>query len=189
MESKPLICVMTNTDNEFYDKIDKRMQDILSLSQQVSPNIRGEYNYIKDKEKGDKGEEFLRGFIEKNGCVFVRASTTENDEHKEFDHLYLYNGKEIKYEFKTDMYPDTGNLVVEFEDRGKPSGISVTKADYFMTYFPKLGEIWNIKTSNLKKLIADSKFKIVPGGDGKKAKMHQIPRKKFREHFKVHNVH
>lgn len=187
MKSELLLYDMANTDKEFYEKIDKRMTEILAPKLDIQYE-RGEYDYKKDKVKGDKGEAFARKFLEGNGCKFIRESSTKNDENKEFDHLYSYNGKEVKYEIKTDTYPETGNLAVEFEDRNKPSGIDVTKADYFLTCFPNRREIWNIKTDKLKKLITENEFKVVSGGDGKKAKMYLIPREQFREHFRVHEI-
>ena len=182
---------MENTDTEFYEKIDKRMAEILTPPP-VSQEIHGQYDYNKDKVQADKGEDFVIGYLESVGFKFIRKSASDGDdksELKEFDLLMSYKEREVKYEVKTDMYPkDTGNLVVEFECRGKPSGINVTKADYFTTYFTKIGEIWNIKTDKLKRLITENEFKSVPGGDDKKAKMYKIPREKFRKHFKVHKI-
>jgi hypothetical protein len=181
---------MGNTDTEFYEKIDKRLSETLTPPP-VSPKVTGEYNYEKDKEKGDKGEDFLISFLESKGCAFIRKSVKNKEgEHKKFDFLMEYNKREIKYEAKTDMYlHDYGNLVVEFEDRGKPSGISVTEADYFITYFTNLGQIWNIKTEDLKKLIAENQFEIAEfGGDTGRTKMYKIPREEFRAHFKVHEI-
>lgn len=185
---------MEKTDTEFYESVDKRMAEILAPPP-VSPKIVGEKNYKKDKDKGDKGEDFIIDFLESNGCRFIRKSykneeDNEEEEHKKFDFIMLYKQRFVKYEAKTDMYlPDRGNLVVEFEDRGKPSGIRVTEADYVITYFTHLGEIWNIKTDKLKALIAENNFKIKEdGGDDGNTKMYKIPREKFRGHFKVHKV-
>jgi hypothetical protein len=177
-----------NPNKEFCEKIDSVLSEILAPSP-VDKNIRGKYNYDEDKKVAEQGENFVISHLESVGFKLVRKSVKNEDgEHRDFDLLMSYNDREIMYEVKTDMYPDTGNLVVEFECRGTPSGISVTKADYFTTYFTKLGEIWNIKTKALKELIAENKLKSVPGGDDKKAKMYLIPREKFKSHFKVHKI-
>jgi hypothetical protein len=44
---------------------------------------------------------------------------------------------QAKVEVKTerDTWADTGNAVFEYESRGKPSGIAVTQADYWMHIF------------------------------------------------------
>jgi hypothetical protein len=177
-----------NSNQEFCEKIDRKLSEMLSSSP-ISKNVRGQYDYKKDKEAADKGENFIISHLESLGFKFVRKSVkNDKKEHREFDLLMSYNKREIMYEVKTDMYPDTGNLVVEFECRGNPSGISVTKADYFTTYFTKLGEIWNIKTSDLKSLISKNELRKVPGGDDKKTMMYLIPRAMFRDFFKVHKI-
>ena len=75
---------------------------------------------------------------------------------------------EIKEDFK--CY-ETGNIGIEFECRGKQSGISVTQADYYLykVHTPLEGRIeyrW-IRTSKLKRIIEDTSIDrlIVSGGD------------------------
>ena len=81
------------------------------------------------------------------------------------------------------------NLVVEFESRGKPSGISVTEADFYVYFMPKLNEVWNIKMDELKKLIKSNNFKKVSGGDeGSETKMYLIKRNLYKKYFKIHNI-
>ena len=104
-----------------------------------------------------------------------------------------FNGREVTYEVKTDVFvspkKDSGNLVVEFESRGKPSGINVTEADYYVYYMPKLNEVWNIKMDDLKNLIDNNNFKKVSGGDvGSDTKMYLIRRSFYKKHFKVYNT-
>lgn len=177
-----------NPNQEFCNRIDNVLTEILTTPP-VDKNVRGKYNFKEDKKVADQGENFVISHLESLGFKLVRKSVKNKDgEHRDFDLLMSYKEKEIMYEVKTDMYPDTGNLVVEFECRDNPSGINVTKADYFTTYFTKLGEIWNIKTEALRVLINNNKFKAVPGGDDKEAKMYLIPREKFKGHFKVHKI-
>ena len=105
-----------------------------------------------------------------------------------------YKNDFYTYEIKTDMYcnlkNDTKNLVVEVRSRGKESGISVTKADYFVTYYPYLGEIWNIKTIELKSLINNNKIKLKEGaGDpGSNTSFYLVHRPTYRKYFKVHSI-
>lgn len=178
-----------NPNKEFCDRIDRHTAEILS-SPPVDKNVRGKYDFKKDKIEADKGENFIISHLESLGFKFVRKSIkNENDENKEFDLLMSYKEKHITYEVKTDMWPDTGNLVVEFENsNGLPSGIMVTKSDYFTTYFTKLEEIWNIKTEVLKKLILENELPVVGPNKKKPSSIYLLPREKFREYFKVHKL-
>jgi hypothetical protein len=100
-------------------------------------------------------------------------------------------GKAKTFELKTDIYPkDTGNLVIEFESWGEPSGISVTQADYFITYFPHFGEIWNIRTETLKKLIHYLSPKILEfaGDVGSNTKLYKLKKSRVRKFFRVHKI-
>jgi hypothetical protein len=95
------------------------------------------------------------------------------------------------FEVKTDVYclphSDTNNLFVEFECRGKDSGINVTEADYYVNYYPYLKEAWFIKTDKLKNLINSNEFEVkeFSGDAGSNTKGYVIPRYKFKPHFKV----
>jgi hypothetical protein len=149
----------------------------------------GNYNFKKDIILGEEGEIFIKDFLLKKGFIFI----TDNKDNN-FDLIMSYEGREFKYEIKTDVLlstqNDTGNLVVEFESRGKPSGISVTQADYFVYFIPKLKEIWNIKVENLKNIINNNKLKKVSGGDlDSNTKMYLINRNKFSKNFKIHKIY
>jgi len=146
----------------------------------------GQYDFKKDIITGEKGQEFIRQFLESKGMEYV--SDCHDITH---DLKMTYSGKTYTYEIKTDVYPkDTGNLVIEFECRGKSSGINATQADYFLTYFPALGEIWNIKTSDLKKLIENKKPRVFSNSGDKNSntKLYCFKKKDFKPFFKVHIV-
>lgn len=151
-------------------------------------NITGKYNFQEDIETGEQGESFIKNFLISKGFIFI----SDNKDNK-YDLLMSYKGNQLKYEIKTDVLlsekRDTGNLVVEFESRNKPSGISVTQANYYVYYIPKLKEIWNIKIDNLKLLIENNNFKKVSGGDvGSNTKMYLINREKFKSNFKIYKL-
>jgi hypothetical protein len=79
---------------------------------------------------------------------------------------------EFKAEVKADFRSaETGNAAVEFESRGKPSGITVTQADYWVMNFS--GEWYSIRVEKLLELIGQRKFfREVSGGDrGSNTKM------------------
>jgi hypothetical protein len=171
--------------DNIYQRLDKKFAECLS---EVPVNISSNLDFNKDFELGIDGEEFIKNFLISKGFKFI----SENNDNK-YDLLMSYNKSEIKYEIKTDVFitkeKDSGNLVVEFECRNKPSGISVTEADYYVYYIPNLKEVWNIKMSDLKNLIEENDFKVAVGGDkGSNTKMYLIRRSSYRKYFKVYDV-
>ena len=168
---------------DLYQKINNKFAEQLS---EVPREIVGKYNFKEDIKTGEQGEEFIKNFLISKGFIFLN-----NNNDNKYDLLMSFEGLEIKYEIKTDVLlskkNDTGNLVVEFESRNKPSGISVTESNYYVYYIPKLGEIWNINMDKLRELIKSENFKIVSGGDkGSNTKMYLISRKKYKKHFRVY---
>ncbi len=99
-------------------------------------------------------------------------------------------GSLVEVKSERHIWEKTGNHFVEFECRGKESGIKVTKAKYFVTYFPYLQEAWFILTNKLKKLINDNELPITTdAGDEKSGtKGYLINRELYKEHFKILNV-
>ena len=84
----------------------------------------------------------------------------------------------------------SGNLFIEFECRGKASGVAVSSANTFLYYFPYYGEYWAIQMTTLRRLIADNKFRTTQesGDDGSNTKGYLIPREKFKSYFKVYKT-
>lgn len=145
--------------------------------------------FKKDLVLGHDGEQIIREFLEAKGLVYM-----ESNHDNKYDIKLLKDSKPITYEIKTDvicsMKRDTGNLFVEFKSRGKDSGISVTQADWFVTYYPYLKEIWFIKSNELKTLIQNNNFHVIKnaGDIGSATHGYLIPRKQFKQNFKVFNA-
>lgn len=92
----------------------------------------------------------------------------------------FYNDVTGTVEIKCDkICIKTGNVFVEFEDAGKPSGINTTEAKYYVfTLYKedrKLQTHVMIPTNRLKKLM--KKYPVKSGGDNWEAKGHIIPAK------------
>lgn len=169
----------------FQQKISQKFSKYLS---ETPCDVKSEKNFKKDINIGEDGEGFIKHFLIDKGYEFI----SENKDYR-YDLLMSYKEREVTYEIKTDVYvspeKDTGNLVVEYESRGKDSGINVTEADYYVYYMPKLNEIWNISMQDLRQLISDNNFKKVVGGDeGSDTKMYLIKRAKYKKYFKVYNT-
>lgn len=146
-------------------------------------------DFNKDLSLGNKGENIVKKFLIDNGCKEI-----ENNDDNKYDLKLLKNNRKITYEIKTDFKCaplfDTGNIFIEFECRNKASGISVTKADWFVTYFIYLNEIWFIKTTKLKKLINDNNFQIfTDAGDlNSQTKGYLINRETFKNNFLIYKL-
>ena len=123
------------------------------------------YNYNQDKPIADQ--------TEKQVAEILRA--TYNAIILDFGHTNAYdirarvNGKVFTFEIKEDFTCErTGNVGIEFECRGKPSGIAVSKADFYIyKVHTKQGiKIFIFKTKQLKGMIAENKYsRVVNGGD------------------------
>ncbi len=102
--------------------------------------------FQSDLEKGQKGERDIIPFLESKGLTFVGDSICIYPERFKFFDLVFQtkDRQEVKVEVKTDFYIndrfDTKNIVIEVSCKKKPSGISVSQSDLFVTYFPNLSE-------------------------------------------------
>lgn len=163
----------------------------------------GSYNFRKDISVGENGERILIEYYKQYGGKFIQKSS--DSEMPYWDLMFEFpDGKVIKTEVKTDVWiipgktlsngfvvkgKDSGNLFVERSCRGKDSGISITKADWWVNIFYHLNEIWFIKVEDLRKLIKENDFKITEqsGDEGSNTSGYLIPREKFRNKFIVKN--
>jgi len=144
------------------------------------------YKFSKDLVIGQKGEDIILEQLKLMGGKFV--SRGHDNKH---DLILSYKDKLVTYECKTDLFPNTGNYFVETKCRNKPSGIYVTKADYFVTYFVKDSEIWFIKTDRLKSIInnGDNHRKVYYAGDANSGtEAFLIKKWKYRKEFLIINV-
>lgn len=155
-------------------------------------------NFEKDLADGHKGEEAVRHFGE---TVFGLRFVTGNDDSA-FDILFEDEDiMPVTYEVKTDLFEQnwdeggSGNMAIEYKCRGKKSGIRVTKAMYFIYYFPNIRDkqLWMISVEDLKKLLKDNKFRAVDGGetyydnDNKVTRCYLIDRYRYKKHFDVYS--
>ena len=77
-------------------------------------------------------------------------------------HNMLSDSKiEVKFDRKT---RETGNVYIEYNSRGKDSGIITTEADYWV-YFIHDEECFVISTKRLKEKLGKLKPRKIPGGD------------------------
>ena len=99
-----------------------------------------------------------------------RIMALNNTEIIKWCNNYKYDFKtspdNIKYEVKTEpMSKKTNNFFIEFYAYGKPSGISISKANFYI--FNDTINYYLIETSILKELIQNNNFKMQKKRDKK----------------------
>jgi len=123
---------------------------------------RGAYNFDKDLQSSYEVEMEFKSIIESRKDVH---KVTKNDNYKYDLKVEKKDGKIYTLELKNDMLSAvTGNIGVEFESRGNPSGIARSNADWWVY---KLSDgYWMISAAKLKQLIAEEKYwGLKVGGD------------------------
>lgn len=136
--------------------------------------LKGEYDYKKDKEKGDFGENNLAEMLKKRVSYI---SHMLNKNNSEFDIKIIYrDDTNTKIEVKTDsMTRFTGNCAVEIFSRKENSGLRVTRADYWAFAVvikdekgePPIIDFWIIPTSILRETVKlkNLGIRVTYGGD------------------------
>ena len=90
----------------------------------------------------------------------------------------MLQDKKIEVKSERDKWQKTGNIAIEYECYGKPSGISVTEADYWFHNLCIGDDTFCtlvFKVDNLKKLINKLDYKrSVSGGDHNASRMYLL---------------
>lgn len=141
----------------------------------------GHYNFSKDLKASQASVDKVREYLENVHCYDV---STNND--FKYDLYYTTEGgTDRTAEVKEDlMFSKTGNVAIEFQSRGKASGITTSKAD---RWFYVLGdEIFMANTPDILVYLIQhwDRFKRVPGGDDKTSLVALLPLNQFKELFK-----
>jgi len=142
-------------------------------------------NFEKDLVIGQSGESIVASILSRKGYgeTFISEATSDYD-------LCIETGKlaGTTFEVKYDQYDDTGNMAIEIFclRRFKPTGIAISKSDYYCYIFKHSRKCLFIKTAKLKKLIASlSKARVITGGDNAHSVMILLKYKEHRKEFQV----
>ena len=99
----------------------------------------------------------------------------------------IFAGK-IEVKAERDIWKRTGNIAIEIRCKGKPSGLSVTEADWWihlLTYKNKVEMGFMFKVSRLKQMIKNKikkdKVCIMYGGDNNDSELVIVPIKEITE--------
>jgi hypothetical protein len=104
------------------------------------------------------------------------------DREKRVASLLAKNKNKIEVKTERHWWHKTGNIAIEIEYRGKPSGLSVTEADYWVHILAKGKKdycklIFDVPT--LKKIVNKWKSKVRMVGDNNASKCVLIPLSKI----------
>ena len=90
----------------------------------------------------------------------------------------MLQDKKIEVKSERDMWMRTGNIAIEYESYGKPSGIAATESDYWFHNLCIGDEVFAtlvFDTNSLKRIIDNLDYKkIVSGGDNKASRMYLL---------------
>ena len=89
----------------------------------------------------------------------------------------MLQNKKIEVKTERDKWKSTGNIVIEFESRGCPSGIASTEADYWFHNLAVGNDIVMtlvFPVSKLRSYIAKNMPRMVRGGDDNTSRMYLI---------------
>ncbi len=152
------------------------------------------YDFNLDLPIAKKTEKQMAEFlIETQDMTFLGTSDTlPNVNRSDFDIRMKFNksGNVVDIEVKEDFTCErTGNVGVEFECRGKKSGIERTKSDFYLykVHMPNGRKgVYIIRTSKLKEMIANKSYhRIVNGGDpGSNSMNYLFKLEVIKENFK-----
>jgi len=123
------------------------------------------YNFKEDFPIAEETEKEVAQLLAK--IYDARILKFENT--NKYDILAKIKDKQYTFEVKEDFTCErTGNVGLEFECRGKPSGIQTSQANYYIYKIHSKNGIhfYLFNTATLKKMIAEKEyFRIVNGGD------------------------
>ena len=90
----------------------------------------------------------------------------------------MLQGKKIEVKSERDVWQNTGNIAIEYESYGKPSGIAATEADYWFHNLCIGDDIFAtlvFDTDSLRRIIDNLDYKrSVSGGDYNASKMYLL---------------
>ena len=147
------------------------------------------YDFKKDLIEGEEGERVVLTDLESMGGKLI-----SDNKNNKYDLLISKGEEQITYEIKTDVYckpdRDTGNMFIEFECRGKDSGIMVSEAKWFVMYYKYFNELWYIKSSDLKELVQTETLRMTSnsGDVGSNTRGFLLPRHQYKSHFKIRTI-
>lgn len=123
------------------------------------------YDFESDLPIAERTEHQIADIIRKHYNAVILGFCHDN----RYDIKARINGKDFTFEVKEDFTCEhTGNVGLEYECRSRPSGIAVSKADFYIykIHTSHGVKVFIFKTDVLKNMIVRKEyFRIVNGGD------------------------
>jgi hypothetical protein len=135
--------------------------------------------FQEDLAFGKKYENVIREIYEYEDIWFPEGK------HKEFDCWLTQGGNKLFFEVKADKITGrTGNICIEYESYGLPSGIMATTADYYVYFVVGENVFYEIPTDVLREFVNKKKYHWTCSGGDKKSnnKMFLFRRGLFEEY-------
>jgi hypothetical protein len=132
-------------------------------------------------ESGEWAEDMIAEYLKESGYEIVSFH-----KGKEYD-ILIKKDKEIWIEVKADFTNYIDTLNIEYESDGTPSGISITKAEYYFLFQPKNDELIIVKVNQLKEAIKDQQYnyKHQRGSHANLASMYHFNKEKINYQKKI----
>jgi len=130
----------------------------------------GNYNWESDLVEGNQAEQQFAALLQLRKPGKQPEFCTDNS----WDIKY----GELTFECKADAKSElTGNVIIEIEFNGKPSGILVSKSKYWAV---RALNRWNVAFTEVVRHHMED-YPIVKCGDGRKGKGHLMPYPDYRD--------
>ena len=98
---------------------------------------------------------------------------------------YIFSNKKIEVKTERDWWYKTGNIALEYECNGKPSGVNATESDYWIQILAKGNKnhcMLMFEVSELRKIVKKYKEQYTRMvGDGRRSKCVILPIRKLFE--------
>ena len=102
---------------------------------------------------------------------------------KHIDEMFS-GAKTCEIKTERDIWSHTGNICIEIESRGRPSGLATIEAELWVQNLVKNGELvcsLVFKTDKLKEIVENMSTRTVMGGDNFSSKLHLVSLKNLIE--------
>ena len=134
------------------------------------------YDFVRDLADGHAGEDDV---VQRLLSRVPSARYLGSNHNSAGDIIMEMWGQEYLIEVKTDiMSSKTGNIAIEYESRGKPSDIAVSKAPIWI--FKYCGNRMRaVFLSRLKQAYTEGFHRVIGGDKGSRTKMFLVPVRVF----------
>tara|TARA_R100001460_G_scaffold3427_1_gene10395 strand:- start:1478 stop:1924 length:447 start_codon:yes stop_codon:yes gene_type:complete len=119
--------------------------------------------------------------LEETGLKPTKENRKKFDIDLAYGHLHedriidMLQNKKIEVKTERDMWSRTGNIAIEYESYGKPSGVNATEADFWFHNLAIKDDVYCtlvFSVENLKKIVHGLDYhKSVSGGDNHASRM------------------